>query len=192
MGILSYGKMWWLSIFLLFLTGCSTFESSVFFVPEDERSQFHAVERSDWVTKNQGYGSIRPSLKMINISGESLTIYPILCSGYVGAFGPPFLPIIWIPEFLSLPPLDPLNELHLVYTGNIDELGIESVDGVSVSKKYLKKRIQAGEAHLYLVIPDDVAKGDIFSINLIVKGNAIKLNFKKVRSKNWHPLFVPL
>jgi|GEM_PF-2502385 len=206
MGILSYGKIWTVLIrtlkrindylfifFLMISTGCSTFTSSVFFVPQEQDSLFHDVERSDWITTNQGYGTVRPPLKSININGDGeLTIYPMLSNGHIEMFGPPLLPIVWIPEFMCLSPLDPLNVLHLIYTGNSDDVRIESVNDIPITQDCLKRKIHEGETHFYLSISDRTVKKGTFNVNISVEGNIIYLKFNKSRSGNWFPLVAPL
>ena len=206
MGILSYGKIglflsgnlrkinvYLLLVFLMMSTGCSALSSYVFFVPQEQDSLFHDVERSDWVTTNQGFGSVRPPLKSININGYgALTIYPIRSSGDVETFGPPLLPIIWIPRFMHLPPSDPLHVLHLIYTGNSDDVRVESVDDIPVTQDCMSRKMREGETHFYFSIPDRAVKSETFKVNISVGESEMNLKFNKSRSKNWFPLVVPL
>ena len=206
MGILGHGKIGLflsgnlrkinvclLLVFLMMSTGCSALSSYVFFVPQEQDSLFHDVERSDWVTKNQGYGVVRPPLKSININGdEELTIYPIRSSGDIETFGPPLLPIIWIPRFMHLPPSNPFNVLHLIYTGNPEDVRVESVDDILIAQDRLSRKMREGETHFYLSIPDRTAKKKTFNVNISVGESEMNLKFDKSRSKNWFPLVVPL
>jgi hypothetical protein len=182
-----------LVFFLAILTGCSALSSYVFFVPQEKDSLFHDVERSDWVTTNQGYGAVRPPLRSININGQGqLIIYPIRSSGDIETFGPPFLPIIWIPKFMYLPPSTPLNILHLICTGNPDDVCIESIDDMLINQDLLKIKMREGETHFYVSIPDRIAEKETLTANISVGGNVMYLKFNKSRSTNWFPLFVPL
>ncbi len=206
MGILSGRKTWVflsenlrgfnaliLIIFLMMSTGCSALSSYVFFVPQDQDSLFHDVERSDWVTKNKGCGAVRPPLKYININeDETLTIYPIRSSGDIETFGPPLLPIIWIPRFMHLPPSNPFNVLHLIYTGNSEDVRIESIDNMPITQNYLSRKMRKRETHYYLSIPDRTVKKETFKVNIFIGENEMNLLFNRSRSKNWFPLIVPL
>ncbi|MBC8205596.1 MAG: hypothetical protein ISR85_03085 [Kiritimatiellales bacterium] len=206
MGILSSEKIWvFLSknlrkinaylfiFFLMTLTGCSALSSYVFFVPQEQGSLFRDVERSDWITTNQGHGTIRPPLKSVNISREGkLTIYPVaLVRGRIEALGPPFLSIIWIPEFMC-PPLDSPNVLHFVYTGGAEGLRVESINDTPINQDCVKTSEHEGEIHYFLSISESDAKRDTLDVNISVRKEMISLEFKKTRTKNWFPLVAPL
>jgi hypothetical protein len=180
---------------LMISMGCSTFSSSVFFVAQNKDPLLHEVKRSDWVTTNQGFGIVRPPLKAVFGSDNGawkLTIYPVPIHGDIEMFGPPLLPIIWIPEFMYLPPLDPLNVLHFVVAGSLTDIRIESVNGMPVNQDCVKKEEYVGEAHYFLSISKSDAKKDALTVNISVGQNMIYLEFNKCRTKNCFPLFVPI
>jgi len=180
--------------FLMTLTGCSGFSSYTFFEPDSNDSLLHEITRNDWITTNQGYGTIRPPLKSVDISGEGkLTIFPVeLVRGRIEAIGPPLLSIIWIPSFMC-PPLDSPNVIHFVCTGEeAKNLRVESINNTSINKDSVKVSEYRREIHYFLSISKSDAKKDTLDVEVSIGQDMIGLEFKKIRTKNWFPLFVPL
>ena len=163
---------------------------------QNKNTDIYEVKRKDWVTDNkEQFGTLRPPLRALNIKGVGeLTVYPALIRGHIEMFGPPLLPVLWIPEFMCLSPLDPLNVLHFVYVGNLEDLRIESINGDSVPSENVKKNKypDQGEVNYFVLIPPNVVKSEILKVEISFRGEKKVLEFEKKRATSWFPMVAPL
>ncbi len=195
-----FGSGIWRRILVLFLCfslmismGCSSLSSSNFFMVQNDDYLLHEVDRDGWVTTNQGFGSVRPPLMSIDIADDGkLTIYPVCLGVNLDMFGPPFLPLIWIPRFMHLPPRHPLNTLHFVYTGRSGDLRVVSVNDVPINQESVVKEELNAESHYYLSIEEYIGNAEVIKVSVFVDAKIIRLVFAKIRSVNCFPFFVPL
>lgn len=185
------------------LSACSVLSSDKYFVAQNTCPEIHETQRSSWVTTNQGFGAIRPPLKTINIGGVgTFLIYPVRTHGDIETFGPPLLPIIWVPKWMHLSPSDPLNTLHFVFVGEPKDVRIKSINNLPVEPNIITQehvvrehgsqtRVEK-ETSFFLPIPNGITKQGSFNVSISIRENHFTLEFENDRLINWFPLFVPL
>jgi len=154
----------------------------------------HVVDKK-WISKPEGsFGTLQPELKSCDLGGKKITIYPVRLSRFESA-GIPFLPIIWVPQFLLITG-DPLKDDHGVLKISLAPFSQQDVKILIGEKRIPSKRVvsvktKSGE-DVFFYIPDEALGAESLPISIVLNGEEKQIMFEKENCFSWYPIIVPL